>query len=159
MKKLDAVTYSLEKVASGDLKIAELEITSNDEIGILSHGLNEMKSKLRNLLTNIANSSEQVAASSEELTASTSQVSETTEQAAKNAVDMTEGATKQAQTIVDLRKIIDEMREKMHELHANAGTMNELSRISHESAIDGKEKVEFAVKQIKSIAEQVNKSA
>ena len=159
MKKLDAVADSLEQVAGGDLKIADLNVTSNDEIGILSHGLNEMKHKLRKLLTNVANSSEQVAASSEELMASTTQVSETTEQAAKNAVDMTEGATKQAQTIVNLRTTVDEMREKMHELHESAGDMNNLSRISHESALDGKQKVEFAVEQIKSIAEQVSKSA
>ena len=159
MKKLDAVANSLEKVAGGDLKIADLPVTSQDEIGILSHGLNEMKSKLRKLLVNVANSSEQVAASAEELTASTMQVSETTEQAASNAMQMTEGASKQAQTINNLENIINDMREKMHELHASANSMSEVAKASHESALEGKHKVEFAVAQIKNIADQVNKSA
>ena len=137
MKKLDAVADSLEHVAGGDLKIADLPVTSQDEIGILSHGLNEMKSKLRKLLLNVANSSEQVAASAEELTASTLQVSETTEQAASNAMQMTEGTTKQEQTINNLKDTIDDMREKMHELHASANNMNEVAKSSQKSALEG----------------------
>ncbi len=159
MKKLDDVADSLEKVASGDLKIPDLEITSDDEIGKLSHGLNQTKKELRDLLQDIANAAEQVAASSEELTASTTQVANTTEEAAANAVNMNEGAAKQTQTIDKLKEIVDDMRVKMHELHASAKTMDDFAKTSQESANDGRKKVDFAVEQIKNIADQVNKSA
>lgn len=159
MKKLSEAVDTVEKIADGDLSIADLPVTSHDEIGTLSHSVNEMKKKLRNLLTDVSNAAERVAASSEELTASTSQVAESTEQAAANAAEMTEGSSKQAQTINNLENIINDMREKMHELHASANTMEEVAQNSEEKARDGKQKVNFAVEQIKSIADQVNKSA
>ena len=159
MNKLSEAVNTVEKIADGDLSIADLPVTSHDEIGTLSHAVNDMKKKLRNLLTDVSNAAERVAASSEELMASTSQVAESTEHAASNAAEMTEGASKQAATINNLQNIINDMREKMHDLHTSANTMEEVARNSDEKARDGKDKVNFAVEQIKSIADQVNKSA
>ena len=159
MKKLEAVSNTVERVAGGDLRVEDLPITSNDEIGTLSHGVNEMKHKLRDLLTDVSNASERVAASSQELMASASETSKSIQQVAANTSDLTEGASKQAETIDNLQSIIDDMRSKMHELHESANNMNEVAKNSEDKARDGNEKVRFAVDQIKSIAEQVNKSA
>lgn len=60
MEKLAAVSDSLERVANGDLKIADLAVTSQDEVGTLSKSLNDMKHKLRKLITNVASSAEQL---------------------------------------------------------------------------------------------------
>ena len=73
---LDEIVLAMKKISSGDLRIADLEIRTNDEIGILSAGVNDMRKKLKELLLGIAKSSERVAASSEELTASSQQSAE-----------------------------------------------------------------------------------
>ena len=159
MKKLTVAAEAVDKIAGGDLRIADLPVTSQDEIGTLSNGVNEMKKKLNQLIKDVADASERVAASSEEMMASTAQVAETTVQAAVNASSMMKGASKQADTINGLQSIINDMHEKMKELHESANAMNEVAQSSDEKAHDGKEKVNFAVEQIKSIAEQVNKSA
>ena len=158
-KKLAAVSDSLERVADGDLKIVDLEVTSQDEVGTLSQSLNDMKHKLRKLITSVASSAEHVAASSEELTANSTQAAETIQQVAANTVNMTEGTSQQAETINDLQNIINDMSSKIGELYDSAKAMNEVAKASQDTAIDGKKKVDFAVEQIKSIAEQVNKSA
>ena len=159
MKKLSDTAAAVDEIAGGDLKIADLPITSQDEIGTLSHGVNEMKHKLKQLLTNVSNASEQVAASSEELTASAQQTSMAIAKVATNTVEMTEGTSKQAETINHLETIIKDMRDKMHELHESAKTMDEVAKNSEIKARDGKEKVNYAIEQIKNIAEQVNKSS
>ena len=159
MNKLSNVSDSLGKVAGGNLTIDNLPVTAADEIGELSQSLNEMKNKLKKLITNVAASAEHVAAASEELTASGSQAAESLQQAAHNTVQMTEDAAKQADTIQDLQTIINNMGSKIQELHESAKVMNEVAKASEEKAVEGKQKVNFAVEQINSIAEQVNKSA
>lgn len=159
MKKLADVSEAVERISSGDLSIDNLPITTHDEIGTLSHGVNEMKRELRQLLQSVSTSSERVAASSEELTANAQQTVDSINQVAHNTVDMTEGANKQVETVNNLQEVINDMRDKMHKLHTSAKNMNDVARTSQEKALDGKEKVNFAIEQIQKISEQVNKSA
>ena len=117
MRKLVDVSDAMEKVAAGNLQIADLTITAEDEIGSLSKALNEMKKQLRNLVT-------KVAASAEELTASGAQAAESITHVAQNTVDMTEGASKQADTVNELRTKILDMTDKIHALQESAVEMN-----------------------------------
>ena len=159
MKKLSAVSDSLKQFSSGDLRIEDLPVTSEDEIGELSHSLNDMKGKLKKLITSVTSSAEHVAASSEELTANGMQAAESIQQVASNTVELTENASKQATTIDELQVTISNMNDKMKELYNSSNAMSEAAKTSQEKALDGKEKVNFAIEQIKSIAEQVNRSA
>ena len=159
MQKLSIAAGAVGEIAEGDLQIADLPITAEDEIGMLSQSVNDMRKKLRKLLTNVSNASELVAASSEELMASSAQVAQTTEHSASNAVEMTEDAAKQAETVNNLQEIINEMSAKMNELYESAKAMGEAAKASQQSAFDGKNKVDFAIEQMKNIANQVNKSA
>ena len=149
----------MKKISDGDLRIADLEIRTDDEIGILSAGVNDMRHKLRNLLEGIARSSERVAASAEELTASSQQGAESIGMVAQNTVAMTESATEQLQTVETLESSIKDMRVKMHELHAGSQVMNEAAIDSAKNANAGMEKVNHAIELMKNITEQVSASA
>ena len=120
MKKLNYVSDAMEEVAHGNLAIQNLEVTSEDEIGILSRDVNEMKEKLRKLLKNVLKSSENVAASSQELTASAEQTSESINHVADNTVAMAEYASHQSDTVEQLQGVVDEMSAKMTQLHESA---------------------------------------
>ena len=159
MKKLADASEAVGQVADGNLRINDLPVMTQDEIGSLSNSVNEMKHKLRKLLTSVASSSERVAASSEELTASATQTSESIEQVAANIVDMTANSAKQSETIKELQNTVTDMSDKMNDLLESAQAMDEVAKASLEAAFDGKQKVNFAIEQIRNIAEQVNKSA
>ena len=156
---LDEIVLAMKKISSGDLRIADLEIRTNDEIGILSAGVNDMRKKLKELLLGIAKSSERVAASSEELTASSQQSAESINSVAKNTVAMTEASADQEKTVNILHETIVDMREKMHELHAEAKIMSEASIDSAKNAQAGMQKVNYAIELMQNIAEKVNDSA
>jgi len=160
MKKLVDVSEALGKVSAGDLRIADLPVTVQDEIGALSTSLNNMKKKLRELVTSVADSAEHVAASSQELTASGSQTADSINLVAQNTVSMTEGVAKQeGSTINDLRKEIQAMAARIHDIRNGAIEMDKASSASRENVHDGRSKVEFAIEQIDGIAAQVSKSA
>ena len=161
-KALEPLTYVIkimEEIAAGNLSGKNLAVTTDDEIGNLAKSINAMKKNLHGLISGVSKTSERVAASSQELSASSSQTDEIIQQVAYNANEMTEGAIKQSNTVNDLQKTVDNMREKMHELHASAKEMGELAKVSQEKALDGKEKVSFAIQQIQQIAKQSQASA
>ena len=157
--QLDEVVGVMKKVSSGNLRINDLQIKSNDELGILAESVNDMKIRLKNLLTKIAECSERVAASGEELTAGTQQTNESINMVAKNMTVLTNGTAEQEQTIQHLEERIQDMHEKMDDLRATAKEMEQIAVDSANNAAVGKEKVNIAIEVMKNIAAQVSSSA
>ena len=157
--QLDSVVSAMKKIAGGDLQIKDLEIKSQDEIGALSESVNDMKGKLKKLLTNVAQCSERVAASSEELTAGTQQTSESINMVASSMEQMTTRTAEQEQTIKTLEEKIQNMVDKMDELSQTALDMEKIATDSATNAANGKAKVDAAIEAMKNIAERVSSSA
>ena len=157
--QLNLVVEAVKKISGGNLRIDDLEIKSNDEIGILSDNVNEMKIRLKSLLTKIAQCSERLAASSEELTAGTQETNESITMVAQSMEGMTSEAAEQEQTVQVLEERIQDMSEKMDELHATAKEMEKVAFDSAKKAAIGKEKVDAAIAVMNHIEEQVSNSA
>ncbi|MBR4904156.1 MAG: cache domain-containing protein [Selenomonadaceae bacterium] len=157
--QLDSVVSAMKKISGGDLQIKDLEIKSQDEIGILSASVNDMKIKLKNLLKNVAQCSERVAASSEELTAGTQQTSESITMVAGSMENLTAGTAEQEQTIGTLENKIKNLCDKMDELSQTALEMEQIATDSASNAANGKAKVDAAIAAMKNIAERVSSSA
>ena len=159
MKPLEEVAANLLKISAGDLKIPDLAIKTDDEIGVLAKGANEMKHALRKLLQDVHDSVETVASSSEELNANATQTAESIRQVADSAVHMSEGTAEQVETVDALMERVEEMRRHMQELHDSAVAMEDVAEQSREKVVSGRKTVNHAIEQIGSIAEQVNTSA
>ena len=157
--QLDGVVGAMKKISGGNLRINDLEIKSEDEIGTLAESANDMKYRLKHLLTNIAECSEKVAASSEELTAGTQQSNESITVVAQNMNVLTNGTVEQEKTIDILEKRIQDMHERMDDLRETAKAMEQVAIDSANNAAVGKEKVDVAIEVMKNIAEQVSASA
>ena len=157
--QLDGVVGAMKKISGGNLRINDLEIKSEDEIGTLAESANDMKYRLKHLLTNIAECSEKVAASSEELTAGTQQSNESITVVAQNMNVLTNGTVEQEKTIDILEKRIQDMHERMDDLRETAKAMEQVAIDSANNAAVGKEKVDIAIEVMKNIAEQVSASA
>lgn len=157
--QLDGVVGAMKKISGGNLRINDLEIKSEDEIGTLAESANDMKYRLKHLLTNIAECSEKVAASSEELTAGTQQTNESITVVAQNMNVLTNGTAEQEKTIDILEERIQDMHERMDDLRETAKAMEQVAIDSANNAAVGKEKVDIAIEVMKNIAEQVSASA
>lgn len=156
--KIDEVVHATDKIANGDLRIADLEVTSDDEISTLAKEINLMKNKLRNLLNNIAQSSERVAAAAEQLNASTAQGKDSIDNMAQSAAEMSEESNEQMQNITALQEQLENMRGKMAELYQGAMDLDLVAANSAESTVVGQEKVGVAIEVMNNIAAQVNTS-
>ncbi len=155
---LDEVVKATDSIANGNLRIDDLQINSNDEIGTLAKKINLMKQKLKTLLSNIAQSSTRVAAAAEELTASTSQGADSINNMAQNASEMSEESNKQMTNINSLKEQLENMRGKMAELYQGAMDLDLVAASSAESTVVGQEKVGVAIDVMNNIAAQVNNS-
>lgn len=157
--QLDDVVGAVKKISGGNLRIADLEIKSNDELGVLSESINDMKIRLKNLLTKIAECSQRVAASGEELTAGTQQTNESIQQVAQSMSVLTSGTADQQKTIDHLEDRIQDMHDRMDDLRGTAKEMEQIARDSANNATVGKEKVNAAIAVMKTIEQQVSSSA
>lgn len=157
--RLDKVVDAVKKIAGGNLRIDNVSITTNDELGALAESVNEMKHRLKNLLMKIAECSERVAASSEELTAGTQQTNESIAMVARNMEVLTSGTAEQESTVQLLEDRIKSMREKIDGLRESSGHMEKAAQKSLSNASVGKEKVDTAIVVMENIATQVNSSA
>ena len=153
------VVGAVKKVSAGNLRIDDLEIKSRDELGTLSETINDMKYRLKNLMTKISECSERVAASSEELTAGTQQTNESITVVAQNIEVLTQGTVDQERTIKTLEERIQDMHDRMDDLRTTATQMEQIAVDSANNAALGKEKVDAAVNVMKNIEQQVSSSA
>lgn len=159
IRPLLSLTDALGQIAEGDLRIADLSEDRSDELGALAHSANGMKTRLKNVIKNVASSAESVAASSEELTANASQTTQSVTQVAENATNMAAGAAASADTIGNLTEQTHAMGEAISMLQKGSSSVEELAQKSQEAAADGQGKVRHAITEIKAIAEQVQSSA
>ena len=158
-KQLDNVIDTLKKIAGGNLKVPDLNVTSSDEIGALSSTVNDMKIRLKNLITKISDCSKRVAASGEELTAGMHQSNESINMVAQSMTVLTGDAVEQGNTIQTLEDKFSEMSDKMDALSETVMMMQQIATDSSTNAGDGKTKVDIAIEMMKNIEVQVMSSS
>ena len=159
VKPLLALKDQLAVIASGDLRAADIQLDSEDEISDVAQSTNKMKRELHEAMIHCSHSAEQVAASSEELTASASQTADTVQQVAESVCKMAEGADRQSAAIENVTSQVENLEGKMAALNDSALVMQTVAEDSRKNAAAGRASVEDAVTQIKNMAVQMNASA
>lgn len=96
------------KMAEGDFTIADLDIKSKDESGLMSIALNKTKNQLGNLLNtamgNVKSNASQVASASEELSATVKQMADRIDEQTNKSEQVATAATEMSQTVIDIAK-------------------------------------------------------
>jgi len=70
---IGAMVNMIQEIADNNLRVADLEVKSQDEIGAAGVALNRMKSNLQEVVRSIAGTAEHVASASEEISSSATQ--------------------------------------------------------------------------------------
>ncbi|OQR56327.1 methyl-accepting chemotaxis protein [Bacillus sp. CDB3] len=156
-KPLKQLVVTSKEISEGDLT-QTIQIHSNDEIGQLAKGFNEMTHSLRTLIGRINTSAGHVAAASEELTASVRQASEATEQITSAMDEISSGATTQTASVENGAMLLFDVTEGIQHVANSSSSINTASTHTREKAEDGGKLVGKTVNQMQSIAESVSQS-
>ncbi|MBI5748793.1 MAG: methyl-accepting chemotaxis protein, partial [Nitrospinae bacterium] len=132
-------------VAGGDLSQRDLDVTSEDEVGILGRALNAMKNNLKNMIVSVRNNAESVASGVDEILKI---VSATANGAEKQNVQATQIATS-----------MGEMSSTVIEVAKNSSDAASSAKAAMEAADDGGKKVEATVEGMNRISSSVEESA
>ena len=145
LRMLPSIVAELARVADGDLSHRTRIAHTNDELGALCDGLNNMKTKLKSLLAEVSGTSSQLASAAEEMTAITEQT--------RDAI------TRQQTEINQIATAMSEMSASSQEVADNATLTSESARQADAEAHQGSEVVQQSVSGIRSVAESVREAA
>lgn len=150
-KQLKNLVIISNRVADGNLKVEEIEIKGQDEIGLLSKSLNIMNSSLRSMIREITTVSDQVASKSSELMISSSEVKAASQQIASTVQELSTGAEEQAHSSTQLAKMMEEYAGKIQTANQNGSQINESSQHVLEMTKKGHEFMNASTEQMNKI--------
>lgn len=142
------LTKSASKMADGDLQSEKLQITTNDEIGMLVKAFNDMSDNLRQLITQVSGSSEKIARASQDLTAGANQSAEAANHVAETVVHVADGMQNQMHT---LDVTADEVAIVAKEISQVAEQSTRVSEISDKTVVQAKQGQDVMTKAIDQI--------
>lgn len=138
-------------LAQGNLQERESQVSSEDEIGQLEAGFQEMRRNLRELTGKILAQSEQVAASSEELTASAEQSAQAANQVAVSITEVAQGTAQQIQAVEQTMMVVEQISAAMEQTAATANEVAVMAVQTTEAVKGGQEAVNKAVLQMDNV--------
>ncbi|SMP47842.1 methyl-accepting chemotaxis protein [Desulfonatronum zhilinae] len=130
-----------EDLSEGDLD-ARLDVDQKDEIGVLGKAMQDMQTKLREIVGGVKSASENVASGSEQLSASAEQ--------------MSQGATEQAASVEEVSSSMEEMTANIKQNADNAAQTEKIALQAAKDAQEGGQAVSQTVTAMKQIAEKIS---
>jgi len=110
----------IQEVAAKNLTAADMEITSEDEIGTAGIALNEMKNSLHEVMQSITETAQHVAAASEELSSTSQQISANSEETSAQAGVVSQAAAQVNTNLQGVSTGSEEMTSTIQSIASNA---------------------------------------
>ncbi len=120
----------IHEIAANNLAVADMQITSQDEIGAAGTALNGMKNNLQGMIQSIRSTSEQIAAAGEELSATSQQITANSEETTAQAKVVAEAGNQVNASLQTLASGSEEMNATIGEIAKNA---TEAARVAGEA--------------------------
>jgi len=143
--QLTKMLVMIEGIAAKNLSLANIAVSSNDEIGKASVELNRMKNSVSEMIQSIARTAEHVASASEEISAS--------------ATQQAQSADSQKGTAAQVATAMQEMSSTVQEVSDNCNRAAEASKQAAETAREGGVIVEESLSKMRAIADSVSATA
>ena len=110
----------IQEIAANNLGIADIEVTSGDELGHAGMELNKMKNNLRQVIESIAGTAQNVASASEELSATSQQISTNSEETSAQATVVSNATQQVSHNLQTVATGAEEMGASIREIAKNA---------------------------------------
>ncbi len=157
-----------EQISQGDLTVDVPEVTTRDEVRILTASFGVMVKNLRELLRGVNNSSQTVAATSEELSSNAEEATKATQQVAKAIEQVAAGAGEQSKSVTETVKVVEQVSQAIEQIASGAQEQSKNVVSSTElvngmarkidTMADGMETVREVAEQSKTVAESGGES-
>ena len=110
----------IQEIAANNLTVADMEITSQDEIGQAGIALNKMKNNLHSVIQSISGTAIQVAGASEELSSTSQQITANSEETSAQAKVVSNATQQVSQNLQTVATGAEEMGSTIKEIAKNA---------------------------------------
>ncbi|QZY54899.1 methyl-accepting chemotaxis protein [Crassaminicella profunda] len=147
-----------EKTAKGNLN-QQVNIKSNDEIGLLGYSFNHMIDNLREMIEKINHVSSSVLLNTKELEDVSLQVEDVSEQIANATQNVAEGAQGQVEATNEAARNIKDIVTNIEDVQCEITKVVEYANETNKIVLDGEEKVDAMAMQIDKITGSVSSSS
>lgn len=151
-KPLNSLVEVAGKVANGEFN-NEIEVLSNDEIGVLGKSFKSMSDGLKITIGKLKNEASRVSSMSSDLSNNAEQMASAADEVTSAIQDVTSGATKQANDLADVVNNISNLSEELQNIYSKISCVKESSQETEEKAKVGKSQIEILLKSIENIKE------
>lgn len=157
-RPLRRLTEAFEGAAAGDLTV-QTQVTTRDELGIVSQSFNLMTEKFRGLIESSANLAGSVNEASKQLSRAFVESSTAAEEVASSIQDVASRADEQATAMEKIKEMTQQILQEIHQLGALGSQVGESAQRTTGNAEDGKQGVEQIIQQIEEIHHSVSGSS
>ncbi|MCH1627783.1 methyl-accepting chemotaxis protein [Ferdinandcohnia quinoae] len=153
------ITNYVVQVAKGDLTVAAPQIKTGDEAEDLAKNTENLRTSLKEKLSNVISASHHLAATSEQLNASAEQNSKATETITLSVVDIAQSADEQHQTVMQSVESSEKLTQSINDLNDSLHDVSSISSQAIETTEKGEIVVTESIEQMNVIEEKVNNSS
>lgn len=157
-RNLEEIVVQSNEIASGRLNNERLTYSGNDEIGQLSHSINEMGTSLRGMISEISTLSAEVDKQSVTLFESSEEVKLGSEQVSITIEEMAKGASSQADNAANIASKTKEFNEEIVQSNSQGERLVEFSGQVLDVAVRGDNQMKESLQQMKKINHVVSES-
>jgi methyl-accepting chemotaxis protein len=166
VKPITECAQFAETIAGKNLVVADMAVTSEDEVGHAMRALNTMKNTLRDIVTSIGGAAKQVAETSEEVSSASQNITANSEETSAQASVVSSATQQVSQNLQTVATGSEEMGASIKEIAKNAMEaakvatsavkITEDTNITVEKLGESSAEIGQVIKVITSIAEQTN---
>ncbi|WML47157.1 methyl-accepting chemotaxis protein [Neobacillus sp. PS3-34] len=154
IKKLAMTSQS---ISNGDLT-QTIHVNRKDEVGVLAHSFEEMRTNLALLINNINTSSDRLFRNSKNLLESAKQTDDAANQVAVTISQIAEGSEHQAQQISDISEYSGISVTQVNQGYLLATNTLERATLSTQAAINGQSAINQAILHLQEVSKDVTQS-
>ncbi|GEN53314.1 methyl-accepting chemotaxis protein [Halobacillus faecis] len=144
------------RIAEGDFTAADLQVSNQDEIGVLVENFNTMKNNLKALIESVSASSEQVAAASQQLNANAEENSLAAEQVTTAIQEVAAGSDQQMDNANESSEWIHDISSNIQTISTQMINLSEKSNQTAETSGSGEKLIHTALQQMHEINDHTN---
>jgi len=139
--------------------IQEQSMQDKSEFGILSQSVDKMNRSIRKLIQQILSTAEQIASSSQQLTASAEQSAQAATQVAESTTHVANSSSTQLKLVEHTSSVVNEMSNGIDTVTKNIQAVNESSKKTSDTALEGKIAIKTVIEQMEFIGKKTENSA
>lgn len=144
-----------KSISDGYLQIDKIEVKSKDDIGVVADAFNIMVENLRNIIGNISKYSNDIAHSAGIVQVSVEQSSKAIENLGISMQSVSIGASEQTEQTQETFNIVNSLYESNKKMLEKANQVLAASQMAISVAVEGSEKIDAMLNQVKVIEEKI----